>query len=68
MGEEGLTFVNLSYRLLLGTKVQSGFWFAKDKGVRNPCKYLLERDTRTVNFFRVQVPWWRDPGHKLHLL
>ena len=29
-------FVNLNHKLLLGTKVQSDFWFAKGWGWKNP--------------------------------
>lgn len=71
------TFVNLNHKLLPGTKVQSGFWFAKGWGSKKkkpkkqknqqqqqPRKCLLEWDTSPVNCFQVQAHWWQDPGHK----
>lgn len=50
------TLVNLNHRLLPGTKVQSGFWFARGGH--------LERDRRAVNCSQILAHWCWDPGHK----
>lgn len=60
----GQHIVNSNHKVLPGTKVQSGFWFARGWGSENPRKCLLEQDTKAMNSFPVQVHRWWDPGHK----